>query len=220
MLLALPCAAQQARRYPFTAVRIEAQKDNTLYEDPFGGLSNGAGAHLFAGLTATGAIHRAALAFDVAGNVPAGAQILSAKLTLHVTRTISGPQNVSLHWLSSDWGEGTSDALGEEGTGAAATPGDMTWLHTFHPGSFWSTPGGDFAALASATRAVGFLGPHVWASAEMVVDVQGWLDFPTTNHGWMLVGAEPPGGFLTAKRFGSRENIPVLRPTLTVIYLP
>lgn len=218
VLLALPGPAQKARRYPYYSVTLEALADNTLYEDPSGNLSNGAGAHLFAGLNAFGLIRRAVLAFDVASVVPAGANITSAVLTLHVTRTVAGPESVSLHLLLADWGEGTSDALGEEGTGAPATANDATWLHTFHPGSSWQTPGGDFVSMASATRTVGFTGPQLWSSGTMVADAQAWLDDPSTNHGWIVIGAEPPAGIKTAKRFGSSEGVPVLRPALKVLY--
>lgn len=220
-LLALgasPSSAQRALLAPIQYRTIQPLQDNTLYQDPMGGLSNGAGEHIFAGLTATGAIRRALLVFDIAGNVPSGARIVGATLTLHVTRTIASQQNVSLHLLLAGWGEGTSNAFGQEGMGATATAGDATWLHTYYPGSYWATPGGDYASTASATRSVGFFGPHTWSSAQMVSDVQAWLDAPGTNFGWIVVGAEPPGGFVTAKRFGSRNGSAGLRPTLTVAF--
>ena len=49
---------------------LNPTKDNTLYEDLSGGLSNGAGSHLFAGVTAAGAARRAVLAFDLAAPSP------------------------------------------------------------------------------------------------------------------------------------------------------
>ena len=116
-------------------VQIGAAKDNTLYESATGSLSNGSGEHFFVGQTAAGGgfkIRRGLIAFNIASNIPAGATIQSAVLTLSMNRTISGNQTVSLHKLTADWGEGTSDAPGGEGQGAAATTNDATWLHRFY----------------------------------------------------------------------------------------
>ncbi len=213
-----PSSAQQAQPLQLQTVTLQPTKDNTLYENTMGAVSNGAGAHFFAGLTATRAIRRGLLAFDIAGNVPAGAQIVGAFLTLHVTRTIAGPKNVRLHLVLSDWGEGTSNAPGQEGIGIGATPGDATWIHTFYPSSFWATRGGDFASTASATRPVGSEGAYTWSSLRMALDVQSWLDAPGTNFGWIVIGSEPTSGNATAKRFGSRQGPVGARPSLTIFY--
>jgi hypothetical protein len=51
----------------------------------------------------------------------------------------------------------------------------------------------------------------------MVADVQGWLDTPANNHGWILIG---PEDVQSAKRFGSRENSDVaLRPALVLEFV-
>jgi hypothetical protein len=222
LLFSSVALGQRERRSWVRAITLEPSKDNTLYESSLGQTSNGSGEHVFCGLTASGfprgQIRRALLAFDIAGNLPADATILEVELTLHVTRTISGAQNVNLHLVLADWGEGASDALGAEGAGAPAAPGDATWLHTFSPGSLWATPGGDYAATPSASRTVGFFGPHAWSSPQLASDVQAWLDDPSTNFGWILIGAEPPTGFATAKRFGSSEGPRVYRPTLTITF--
>ncbi|HVS11273.1 MAG TPA: hypothetical protein VMS76_15495, partial [Planctomycetota bacterium] len=114
-------------------VIVPASKDNTLYQSPTGSLSNGAGPNFFAGRDGTGGIKRAVIAFDVAAHVPAGSRIDAARLVLTLSATVAGPKNVGLHALLADWGEGTSVAGFGGGGGAAATPGDATWLHTFHP---------------------------------------------------------------------------------------
>lgn len=148
--LTLPCAA-----------------DNTLYESAAGNLSNGKGSHLFAGVTAAGALRRALLRFDAAAAIPAGATITSVELHLHMSKaTILTPQDVSLHRALQPWGEGASDAGGEEGEGDFAEPGDATWQHGFHPDTFWFADGGDFGALASATTAVGGVGPYALVRAR------------------------------------------------------
>ena len=110
------------------SVTLSPSKDNTLYEDPGGALSNGAGEYFFAGRTAqaTNSIRRGLIEFDIAGSIPAGSLIVSATLQLTMSKTIAGLQPVALHRLTADWGEGTSNATFEEGGGAAATSGDAS----------------------------------------------------------------------------------------------
>ena len=62
-------------------VTIPPSKDNTLYEDSNGGKSNGAGQYIFVGVTKEPGIRRALVAFDIAGNLPADATIVSTRLT-------------------------------------------------------------------------------------------------------------------------------------------
>lgn len=192
-------------------------KDNSLFEE--GDLSNGAGDHLFAGVTLDPAnIRRALLAFPVADSIPAGSTIKTVTLTLHMSWTATGPQDVTIHRLLADWGEGTSHALGREGMGITATTDDATWKHTFFPGSFWATEGGDFTAAASATQGVNQLDYYTWGSTpEMVADVQHWLDMPGEDFGWIVRANETMA--LTAKRFDSRDNTnPDVHPELTIEY--
>ncbi|MGE5395712.1 MAG: DNRLRE domain-containing protein, partial [Candidatus Saccharibacteria bacterium] len=124
-----------------TTVNINPVKDNTLYEDATGSLSNGSGIHLFVGLTNLNSKRRSLVQFDIASNVPAGATIVSASLTLTVDQTNSGPNNVELHTVSVDWGEGASVASGSGGGGAVAQANDATWLHNFYNHSLWKNPG-------------------------------------------------------------------------------
>jgi hypothetical protein len=198
-------------------VQCPAAKDNTLYEHPSGALSNGSGQFTFAGTIVIGEIRRAVIAFDL-GSIPAGASVTSAAVTLHMSRTIVGPVPVALQRLTQDWGEGTSNAPGEEGGGDAATPGDATWIHASFPSVLWATSGGDFVAQPSATIPVDQEGFYTWGStAELVADVQGWVDDPASNAGWIVIADESV--FPTAKRFDSREFAdPVRRPALTVTY--
>src|SRR5437762_12571116 len=53
-------------------------KDNTLYADTTGALSNGAGSAIFVGRTGNGDIRRAVIAFDVAGALLPGSLVTSA----------------------------------------------------------------------------------------------------------------------------------------------
>lgn len=195
-------------------------KDNTLYESGTGALSNGAGSYFFAGRTGqvSGSIRRGLIAFDVAGSVPSGATILDVTLTLNMSKTPSGAQSISLHRVLADWGEGTSNAAGEEGAGAASATGDATWIHRFYNTTLWGAAGGEFDPTASATQTVSGLGPYTWTSTPaMVSDVQGWLSTPSTNYGWLVRGNESASR--TAKRFDSRQNPnPSVRPQLTITY--
>jgi hypothetical protein len=219
MLLLVAAVATADSAWGATAT-LAPVKDNTLYETAGGEMSNGAGVYVFAGRTLLFGLRRAVLSFDVAGAIPAGATINSATLTLNVSQSNSGDHPAALHRLGADWGESTSDAGSPGGLGAPSAPGDATWIHTFFPSQLWSAAGGDFDATASATIPVGGLGPYTWGStAAMVADVQGWLDTPAANFGWILIGDEGQDGLGAAKRYDSSESVdPLLAPTLTVDY--
>jgi hypothetical protein len=196
-------------------INIMPSKDNTLYEyDPADGdTSNALGLHFFAGKTAMGELRRGVLAFNIAGSIPAGSTITGVTLSMNMSRTpLSVAYPVELHKLLADWGEGTSMASGEEGDGAPATPNDATWRHRFFDTIFWTNEGGDFSATVSASQSVSVVGPYTWSSAQMVADVQSWLDNPAGNFGWLVLGDEKPT--LTSKRFDTRES--ASPPILTI----
>ncbi len=201
-----------------TSVTLNPLLDNTLYETVDGSLSNGVGSFLFSGSTAEGNIRRALISFDIAGSVPAGMTIDSVKLTLNMSRTTATAQTINVHKVLAAWGEGTSNATGTEGMGAPATTNDATWIHTFYSSSFWAAAGGDFSATSSGSQVVGDIGFYTWGSTSgMVADVQGWLDTPSGNFGWILIGNESIPQ--TSKRFDSGEHATVAnRPKLTVYY--
>jgi hypothetical protein len=202
---------------------FEASKDNSLYEDTLGGLSNGSGPTFFAGNTLGGVgsrTRRGLIEFDLSV-IPSGSIIHSVVLDLYLVQAQSFPTDVGLHEVLAEWGEGTSSAGNRGGGGTAATANDATWLHTFFNGTFWAGAGGDFVAAASATSVIGGEGvSYEWTStAALVADVQGWVDAPATNHGWLLRGDESQGG--TAKAFATREDSNEARqPSLTVTFTP
>lgn len=200
-------------------ISLTSSKDTSLYSQS-GRRSNGAGENLFSGTVGTnggGALRRALLAFDVAGNIPTGSTITGAKLTLNVSRSNTGGQTHSLHKLVADWGEGTSDAPGPEGEGTGAMAGDATWSFRVLDGETWDNSGGDFEAAASAGATVAGQGKYEWTSDQMVADVQAWLDDASTSFGWILIGNER--GLQTAKRFDSKENgTESRRPALEITF--
>jgi spore coat protein A len=205
--------------------------DNTIYEggitaDPTGTFEDnscGAGPDVFAGKAGQNArafLRRALLRFDIAAAIPAGSSIDGVSLTLNVNLT---PDTVgattTLHPLQKDWGEGSVDcrAMGG-GQGLEANPGDATWLDAEFQQVAWTSPGGD-AGAASASAVAPVQGDAVWdsvANPAMLGDVQGWLDTPSSNHGWLVIGDEARD--MSARRFGSREGgVP---PVLVVDFTP
>jgi hypothetical protein len=213
LMSALGCAAGISANAAI--VVINPSKDNTLYEyDPkVGDTSNALGFHFFAGETGMGELRRGVIAFDISGHIPPGSMITTVSLSMNVSRVpVATAYMIELHKLLADWGEGTSQASGEEGEGAPATPNDATWRHRFFDAIFWTTEGGDFSAVVSATQSVGPLGQYTWSSAQMVADVQEWLDNPASNFGWLVLGDE--SAIATAKRFDTRES--ASPPVLTI----
>jgi hypothetical protein len=213
--IALGCAG--IRSASAAIIVINPSKDNTLYEyDPAeGDTSNALGLHFFAGENGMGELRRGVLAFDIAGQIPAGSTVTAVSLSLNMSRTaVETAQTVELHKLLADWGEGTSHAPGEEGDGGPATPNDATWRHRFFDTIFWTNQGGDFSITASASQQVGPIGQYTWTSAQMVADVQSWLDNPGSNFGWLVLGDEST--IATAKRFDSRES--ASPPVMTIQY--
>lgn len=218
-LVQLPVPLASGRSETTTLV-LESVADTTLFEE--GELSNGAGSHLFAGVTGKGTRRRALLRFDLAA-IPASSRIVSVQLRLFMSKTSSGPQPMMLRRLEAAWGEGASNSDtqgGGGGVGAPAEPGDATWLWRLLPDAQWNLPGGDFLGTPSAAVAVDGNGFYVWGPTDALIeDVAGWIDAPATNAGWILMGAESSP--FTAKRFDSREfPLPDRRPTLTIVFAP
>lgn len=215
-LFSLPLLASAALA---DTAALPPSKDNTLYENATGSLSNGIGEFMFSGRAGDSLKRRAVLAFDLSG-IPNGATVTGVTLALFMSRTLPvGPFAFDLHRLLANWGEGASNATGGGGGGGAASqPNDATWVHRFYSGTPWTSPGGDFAAAVSATQSVDDIGTYVWgSSAQLVADVQGWVTAPASNFGWILVGGE--ASVPTAKRFNTRENLDApTRPVLTVTY--
>jgi urease beta subunit len=206
-----------------SVVSLTPIKDNTLFGELQGtqGLTSNGQGSIFVGRNAGDSgdrIRRGLVDFDVAGSIPAGSTINSVTLTMWVSRTQVGNQNVELHKVLADWGEGASGQPGSGGDGFPAQAGDATWLHTFYDNQYWATPGGDFSPTASGVQSIGASNAsYTWTStAQMVADVQSWLDNPGTAFGWLLLGNETQR---SSKRFESGESTNVARrPTLTIDY--
>jgi hypothetical protein len=155
---------------------------------------------------------RGLVAFNLIG-IPSNAAITNASLRVTVDHAAPGDDNVELHQLLNNWGEGSSAG---SGAGAPATPGDATWVNTFYPSQTWSSPGGDFSGTVSASQLISGDGAYVFSSPGMVSDVQAWIANPSSNFGWELRGDET--GSPDAKGISSREGLspPLLSVTYTV----
>jgi len=205
---------------------LPAMQDTTLYEDVNGRLGNGAGQYLFIGRTwdengVDKLLRRALVKFDL-GVVPAGSTIDSVNfgITIDQVPPIASNFILSLHTVSENWGEGASNAPGPEGRGTTAQPGDATWLHRFYDSDVWNTAGGDFAPGAVASEPVSSAPQSVIfaSSPQLVAAVQAWVDDPSSNHGWILLGDE----IVTqnARRILSRENAGPGNPLLSIEFTP
>ena len=203
--------------WPETAT-IFPSKDNTLYESSAGTLSNGTGFYLFVGTTAANDIRRSVLHFDLSA-LPQGSLVSDAELVLYMNRSKAGPNEIGVHRLETDWGEGSSAGTRGEGSGGNATIEDATWLHARYPDGRWQREGGDFVQSPSAHQTVTDLGSYRWNGDLLTADVQRWVNIPAENMGWILVGDESTAP--TAKRFSSRDHsTSVQRPLLIINYAP
>lgn len=212
---------------------IGASRDATIFQNnPNNG--SGAGNGLFAGTNGQSSPRRGLIYFDIAGALPAAAVVQSVQLNLTLGQVAgsgggggAGGPSIELHRLLAEWGEESSpptDALGGQGQGLGAVDGDVTWISRFQnasPAKPWATAGGDFAAAASAATNVGTLTsiPYAWTSPPtLVTDVQGWLNSPATNFGWMLKNADETSA-TTFRAFYSRSvATAAFRPELAVTY--
>jgi hypothetical protein len=205
---------------------LPASRDNTLFEDAAGRFSNGSGQYLFVGRTGVdngldNLARRSLLYFDL-GEILPGSRVLSAALSLTIDRVPPDATGGTalIYRVASAWGEGSSDPFGPEGQGAAAQPGDATWIHTFFDTATWLSAGGDFAESPSASADFGN-GPQALvfeSSAALIADLQAWVDDPEQNNGWIVIGDEIAS--MNARRLLSRENSSAGSPVLQIEFEP
>ncbi len=204
-------------------VEVAATRDTTLIEDPDGALGNGAGVTVFAGRTnaATYGVRRGLFYFDLGGALSMPGPVLSFEVEkvfvvlANVTESNVAPREYRLHRLLADWGEGASSSGG--GGGAPAAPRDATWLHTFHGEAFWMHSGAQFEGEPSARLVVGGAGTYRFEGEGLLRDVKLWIQDPSRNFGWILIGDETARQ--TVRAFASREaSDPSFRPVLEIVY--
>ena len=188
-------------------------------QSPFELLSNGRGS-IFTGRTALthDIVQRGLIRFDVSA-IPCGSIITGVELRVTLLRAGGGggrSSPVLLHRLTESWGEGNSSTYG--GNGAPSVAPDANWTERFHPGVLWTTPGGEFESLPSASAAIGEERSVVWLSTpELIADVDRWVRDGAGNHGWLLLGDESVSA--SARKLASREYPDIAdRPTLWISY--
>jgi hypothetical protein len=210
-------------------VTLVSSRDTTLYQgNPSD--SDGGSQGMVAGTTGRGDACRALIGFEIAGNIPAGSTITSVQLSLALavaSPTASTGSPIELHALLAAWGEGTAgQGRGPDGIGLGfPTPADgttATWSHAFYNTIPWAAPGGDFVAAASGSARgdASSNATFTWNSTPaMVSDVQSWLNNPSSNFGWLLLGNELSAG--SGLVFYTREAAnSAVRPSLAVAYTP
>lgn len=211
--LACPHAAHAA------TVQLRPVADATLFA-PSGDRASGVAPFLFIGSIASGEARRSLLRFDLS-TIPPGSTIQSASLRMVVNRAGVGssPEDRALLYpLTAAWGEGPSESSG--GGGDVATAGDATWtqrVYLAQPPRPWSQAGGDYTGPPAAVAMTG-TGVFTWPDTPTLRQhIQGWVDDPGSNHGWLMRDDEVRSQ--NAKRLISREGGPDA-PLLTIAFTP
>ena len=199
-------------------VTLSAARDATIFNDATGNNANGASTHFYVGRTNQGKLRRALLGFDTS-IIPAGATITSATLTLYMEQGYLSQNALTVHRVTKQWTEGLSTANG--GQPGARVENDVTWIHSSYRSvgaQSWSTPGGDFISAPSATTIVPEPNFYSWTSPTMAADVQGWINNPSNNFGWLIKANESLNR--SARSFSSRETpAAAIAPRLVIEYV-
>lgn len=208
----------------FITISIKAQNyiiinpsiDNTIYESTAGNLSNGLGELLLCGKNANNQKRRILIKFDLSF-IPANSIV--SNLNLDVRGILGNTMYpISIHRLTKDWGEGNSNAGYPGNSGTNATTNDATWTQNLFGSSNWTSPGGDFVSIASdTTTSIGNSGPIHFNSQQFINDLQFFIDNPSQNFGWIIIGDESNTN--TINGFHSRQSsISQLYPELAITY--
>jgi hypothetical protein len=223
-------------------VDIPALQDATLFGASPANNNSSSGPGMFVGADGLGNPKRGLIQFNIPAFVPANATITGASLSLVLGQVAGGgggggdttPRTIRLFDVTTSWSGGTNGTTGFPGPGFGGTgqgfppnPGDATWNFASFNTVPWNTPGGggDFVATESADTTVSqnLNTAYVWGStAQMVADVQGWLDGTLSNFGWLLKN-DSEATATTFRAFYTREgaieqNVPQFAPELTVTF--
>lgn len=151
--------------------------------------------------------HRAVFWFDF-GQVPAGKTLKSATLQLTVANNPGLSKNLAVHRISQ-----AANRKWEEP--------QVTW-NEFKNANAWSTPGGDFVATATDTKAIQdntLSGTTL--SYNVLADAQSFYSMPATNYGWLIkdpLDSTNPSG--ESVYIATRENTTIAKPVVVVTYCP
>ncbi|MFN9719324.1 MAG: DNRLRE domain-containing protein, partial [Planctomycetota bacterium] len=198
-------------------LQVSARQDSSIYATSSGDLSNGAGEFIVTGGPTTGTgVKRGLVQFDLSTvNIPSGSTIIDVVLKMSLVNSTGGSAAIGLHRITSPWLEAGSNAPGDETNGGQAHEFDATWKWSLYDGLLWKTAGGDFGS-ESSSAIVDTPGAYEWSGEGLIDDVQSWLDSPTANFGWMVIGPESAGD---VKSFASRQSAnAAIRPMLEISY--
>lgn len=185
-------------------VRLAPSQDATLFENADGEIASSVGTANFVGMTNERELRRMLLAFDLT-SLPTDREVIGVTLQMRMSKSASGPFDISMHRVTTPWGEGTSAAASNTGgKGSTSSAGDPTWLHAAYPDTLWSNAGGDYVAQASAVTSVDNFVRYTWSDPRLIQDVRLWAAGDIPNFGWLIIGDE--SRLKTAKRFDSREH--------------
>lgn len=157
--------------------------------------------------------------FDVS-EIPAGATIQSATLSLYNYSKGSGTARINAYRMKREWVEGNGDGTWNYGrySGATYSCYDRNLTETFTwdsrpDGAAGARGTGDaestYAASANWTDA------NAWVDLDVVTDVQAWID-GDVNNGWTL--REATYNIVPAFYSSEYSGDTALRPKLTVTY--
>lgn len=214
-------------------VTLGAGKVSTIFENQPDN-SIGRGPAVFIGGDGSGSPRRGLIDFNVAANIPLGATITSAELTMFVG-LVGGADNgvpdttqrtIDLHRLIGDWAHGPTGlgvtAISGTDQGYPAIPPSPTWNERrYQQNQSWTTPGGDFSPIVSSSALVGQTvnGAYKWASTpQLVADVQFMLDQPSLGFGWMMMSPDERVANSYRALYTKDWTDPLLRPQLLVTY--
>lgn len=219
--ISLLCAGTVVAHETNDTIIIFPSADTTIFE---GAATNNLGGsiEMIAGTTGVKTRGRSLIRFPVFDSLPSNSVISTVALTVTV---VAGPAAdnapnpvMTLHRLLRPWGEGTkSGSFGELGT-----TNEATWINRFSPSGAWDVAGGkegvDYVAIPSGSITVSNLGSYTFDSTpELYADVNGWLQAPASNFGWLL-RAEDESILRSARRFATREA-PTNGPALSINFI-
>lgn len=202
-------------------ISLTPLNDSSIYSD-----SDNAGSGkdvIHVGRNNSGALKRGLIEFDIAGSLPANAIINDASLVFHQDNDRSN--TISLHRITADWGTvivGSGGSGGGGGQGDPPVAGVVTWNYRIYDDQPWTNSGGDFVPTASASQDVDPTSTdpaqnyYAWVGPGLVSDLQYWLNNPTENFGWMMVGIE--SGNTLVRLYSSESSVSDYVPELTIDY--
>jgi hypothetical protein len=231
MLIGGACCVLAGGR-ALAATQVLATSDDTFVNQLNPANNNGATLTFFTGTDGHGGVMRGLVRFAMPASLQGRVTVTGAQLTLTVAALGDGSAGAAatetLQALTQAWAQG--NGLGDVpstftvGQLCGGTITGATWNQpNCSLAGNWTTPGGTVVAAVSgqaSNAGVPIGGQVVWSSAanaQLMLDVQGWIDDPSTNHGWRITSSTE-GMTAQAQRFLSAEAGAAGAPSLSVTY--